>query len=384
MLAMFAMFSPLSIDIYLPAMPIIEQQLNTNITQVQLSLSMFLFGLALGQLLYGPLSDHYGRRWVLISGLVLYVVAGVFCALAASIEELILFRFLQAFGGGAGVVIARAIVRDLFQGNEMARAFSIISALTMLAPILAPVLGGNLVVWTGWRSIFWLLNVFGLICLLLAIFMFEESLPKDRRQRLTPLQACLGYIDVFRNSRATGYILCNFLGFGALFSFIADSPFVFMNIYGVRADHFGYYFGGICIGLTMLIMVSSRLTTAWGYQKMLARSLALRLVASVLLFCVTALGLGGLAGFIIMLFVTMSPTIVIFATSTSGALHYFPEKAGTASAAMGASGFAMAGLTGVLIGFLHDGTARPMAGLIFFFSLLSFISYWSLIGNKTD
>jgi DHA1 family bicyclomycin/chloramphenicol resistance-like MFS transporter len=234
--------APLSIDIYLPALPMLRQALAADEARTLFTLSAFFIGFAVGQLLLGPLSDRFGRKRPLITGLSVYVVASIACALATSISDVVLWRFVQAFGGSVVPTVVQAMVRDLYDRNQSARILSLNMLVTASAPVVAPLIGGQVLLWFDWRAIFWVLVGFGLVSLLAASAL-PETLGTSRRNEVHPLAMVLGYFEFLRSVRYVGYVACSTLYFCCLFAFIAGSPFVYIEYFGVPPQYYGFLFG---------------------------------------------------------------------------------------------------------------------------------------------
>lgn len=364
-LSVVAGLAPLSIDMYLPSFPAIREEFGATAAQVQLTLSGFIFGFALGQLCYGPLSDRFGRRPVLLSGICLYAGMTILCAVSDDIEIFTLFRFLQAVGGGAGAVLSRAIVRDRYSGAEMARAMSLMLTVILLAPMAAPVLGGYLLVWAGWRAVFWVLAVIGLAATLVVAFGMEETLPRNRRSAPGVRSLLRGYGAVLRHRGALGYILSGGLSFAALFAFLSGAAFVFIEHYGLPPQHMGYLFTFNVAGVMVGGWINSRLVVRRGVREMTTVGAALLSAGALALFVLVAFDVAGMWGAIAGIFAFTLPLNMINANSVAGALEHFPHHAGTASAVVGAARYGFGALSGICVGLLHDGTAVPMAAVIF-------------------
>ena len=364
-LSVVAGLAPLSIDMYLPSFPALGEEFGATAAQVQLTLSGFILGFAIGQLCYGPLSDRFGRRPVLLSGICLYVGMTVLCAASGDIEMFTLFRFLQAVGGGAGAVLSRAIVRDRYSGAEMARAMSLMLTVILFAPMVAPIIGGYLLVWVGWRAVFWVLAVIGLAAILVVAFGIEETLPRNRRSAPGVGSLLRGYGAVFGHRRALGYILSGGLSFAALFAFLSGAAFVFIEHYGLAPQHMGYVFTLNVVGVMAGGWVNSRLVMRRGVREMTTVGAALLFVGALALFVLVAFDVAGMWGAVAGIFAFTLPLNMINANSAAGALEYFPHHAGTASAVVGAVRYGFGALSGICVGLLHDGTAMPMATVIF-------------------
>lgn len=267
LLSALVAFGPLSIDMYLPSLPAIAADLGASDAQVQRSISGFLVGFCVGMLFYGPLSDRFGRRPVLLAGIALYLFSSLACALADSAGQLVLLRVLQALGGGAASVLARAMVRDLYPLGEAARMLALMHMVTMLAPLAAPLLGGYLMLWAGWRALFVVLALFAGLCLL-AVWRVAESHPPERRGG-SLAQAFLAYGRLLGDRRALGYVLCMGLAFAGMFAYISAAPFVFIEHFGVRAERFGWFFGLNILGVMLATWCSARLVRRHGPRPLL-------------------------------------------------------------------------------------------------------------------
>ncbi len=245
-LGIISAIGPLSIDMYLPAFGDISRSLGTSIASVQLCLTSYLIGLALGQLIYGPLSDHFGRKIPLQTGLVIYVIASIFCALATDIKFLILFRIMQAFGVSASAVIIQAMVRDRYNPNHTAQIFSLLILIVGVCPILAPIAGGYITNNFGWCAIFNVLVVSGAFCLLLSIYL-PETCPEDKRAPQINFKSIFKvYFKIVSDRHYLGYALCNAIMIAGVFCYVVGSPFVIIELYHIPKEHFGWVFGSKC------------------------------------------------------------------------------------------------------------------------------------------
>ncbi|MEP7274638.1 MAG: multidrug effflux MFS transporter, partial [Acidobacteriota bacterium] len=270
-------FAPLSIDMYLPSFPSLEVDLHASSTAVQFSLASFFIGLAAGQALYGPLADRFGRKKPLYVGLSLYVLASIGCAFAPTIEALIALRFLQAIGGCAGIVVARAMVRDLFDHRDSARVFSLLTLVLGVAPILAPLAGGYVLKYFGWRVIFGLLVAFGTFCLIISAIFLPETLPESARNvraKDNPVLSALRvYRQLFVDRRFIGYALAGGVAQAGLFAYISNSPFIFIKLYGVSEQRYGLFFGMNAFGLIAASQLNHRLLARLTPDAILSRAM---------------------------------------------------------------------------------------------------------------
>ena len=378
LLGILAAFGPASMDMYLPTLPTLAEYFATSTSNAQLTLSGFTIGFAVGQLLYGPVSDRLGRKRVLISGVALYCVATVLCAVATSIEGLIAMRFLQALGGGAGVVLTRAIVRDLYSGNESARALSLLLLVPSVAAFAGPFIGGQLLIFADWRSIFWLLVVFGVVALILTIWVLPETLPPGKRQSLSLARVLRECGHILCHRRAMGYMFCGAFSFAAMFAQLSGTPFIYIQLFGVPPEYFGFLFGINILGIMAGSWVNSRLVMRFGMRRMLFVGTSIALVGGLSLIVTASTGLWGLTGIVLPIFIFMVPHNITNANAAAATLEFFPQVAGTASALIGSIRFGTGAFVGALVGLLHDGTAIPMAAVIAGCAILSAASFWFL------
>jgi len=357
-------FAPMSIDMYLPAMPAMERSLATDAAAVQLTLSTFFLGLAAGQLVYGPLSDRFGRKRPLLAGLLLYIAASAGCALAPTVETLIGLRLVQSLGGCAGVVIARAMVRDLFEQQQAARMFSLLVLVMGLAPILAPLAGSFVLELAGWRTIFWVLAAFGAICCTAAMLGLAESHPPQRRTTHGAAGAVRDYLALLRDRRYLGFALSGGLPSAGMFAYIAGSPVLFIEGYGLSPQLYGILFGTNAFGLIAASQINRRLLGRMASEAVLYRANLAAAGTATLLLLAAATGAGGLWGLLVPLFLYMSSLGFTMPNAQAGALAGQAARAGTAAALMGTVQFSSGALSASLSAALHDGGPLPMATAI--------------------
>jgi DHA1 family bicyclomycin/chloramphenicol resistance-like MFS transporter len=355
---------PLSIDMYLPALPEITRSLHAEDAAVQLTLTAVVAGLALGQLVAGPLSDRIGRRRPLMIGLLSYSAASLLCALAPSVLALTGLRFLQGLTGGAGIVIGRAVVRDLYSGAAAAKLFSSLMLVTGLAPILAPVIGAQVLRFTAWQGIFVVLAGLSLAIVTLATVALPETLPPERRDRgglAGTLQTMRGLLT---QRSFLGYALTAALAFGALFAYISGSPFVFQDIYGLSPQAFSLAFGVNGLGLVAGSQINAHLVGRYGPAYLLRRALLVITTSAATLLAVVLIGDLGVWPVIITTFLVMSSLSFVMPNSTALALADHAKVAGTASALLGVVQFLVGGLAAPLVGLGGTGSAVPMAAVM--------------------
>lgn len=359
-------FSAMSIDMYLPAFPQMSRDLHVPLSTVQLSVSAFLFGSALGQLFYGPLADRWGRRLPLLMGLSLYVAATIGCALVKSGEALLYWRIAMAVGGGAGMVISRAVVRDLYDTTEAARMFSLLMLIMGIAPILAPIGGGQLLLVTGWRGIFGFLAIFGLISLFAAAVGLPESLPSERRHRRSMGEMLKVYWHLVKNRHYLRYAAALGCVAGVNFAYISGAPFVFIELHGVSPQQFGYFFAVNAFGLIGASQVNRALLRRFTPQQIARAAFMVNALSGILL---TACGYTGFGGFRVQglfIFTCLCMTGLLYPNITALAMAPFDKAAGSASALLGTIQYTLGASGGALVGLFHNGTALPMTATMAF------------------
>jgi len=353
-------FSSMSIDMYLPAFPQIARDLGIPLGMVQLSISAFLFGSAGGQLFYGPLADRWGRRVPLLVGLTLYVASTIGCACVHTGEGLLFWRVVMAVGGGAGMVISRAVVRDLYDTAEAARMFSLLMLVMGAAPILAPLLGGQLLLITGWRGIFVFLGVFGLLSLLAVAFGLPESLPPERRIRRSSAEMIAVYGQLLRNHQYVRYAVALGCIAGVNFAYISGAPFVFIELHGVSPQHFGLLFGANACGLIGASQINRRLLRRFTPRRILGIAFTITAATGVLLTAAVLTGTGGFPAQALLIFICLCMTGLLYPNVTALAMAPFDKAAGSASALLGTIQYTLGATAGALVGVFHNGTAVPM------------------------
>lgn len=356
-------FAPLSIDMYLPAFPSLAADLHAGPSAVQLTLTACLVGLAVGQLLVGPLSDTLGRRRPLLVGLACYTVLSAACLVAPSVWALAGLRLLQGFGGSAGLVIATAAVRDRYAGVAMARYLSTLMLVNGMAPIVAPLVGSQLLRFTSWRGVFVVLTGVGLVLLVACLLWLDESLPPDRR-RAGSLRDTLRSFGVLTRDRTfVGYALAGGLAFAAMFAYIAGSSFALQDIFGLSPQQFGLVFGTNALGIVAVGQLNRWLVDRYSPHRLLAVGLGAACVGGVLVL-VSVLAGWGLPALLPGLFAVVSAIGIILPNTRALATVDYPDLAGTSSALLGVYQFAVGGVVAPLIGIGGTGTALPMVAVI--------------------
>jgi MFS transporter, DHA1 family, multidrug resistance protein len=361
-LGMLSTFGPISLDLYLPVLPALAAELDASTSAAQLTLTSCLVGLAVGQLIAGPLSDRYGRHRPMIIGLVAYALASLLCAFAWSVSVLIVLRLIQGLAGGAGLVIARAVARDLYEGHRLAIFFSRLVLISGLAPVIAPVLGGQLNRVMSWRGIFGVLGVIGIVLLAAGLFGVRETLPASRRVRGGLGATLRGFGQLFRDRFFVGVALGSGLAGASMFAYIAGATFVLQRIYGLSPQGFSLAFGVNSLGIMTAAQLSARLIRRWSPLRILSVGLLVNLAGALGLLITVLLGLG-LAFLLPSLFVMVSAIGLILPNATALGLSGHADQAGTASALLGLLQYVIGGLVAPLVGVAGERTAVPL-GLV--------------------
>ena len=365
-------FGPLSIDMYLPAFPAMAEDLGVSSEQIQLSLSVYFIGLASGQLVYGPLADRFGRRKPLLFGIGLFCVASLACALAPTLEWLLAARFAQALGGCAGMVVNRAVARDLCEPIDAAKAFSQLMLIMGVAPILAPLAGTALLGLAGWASIFWFLTVFAGLFALAVYFFLPETLPPHMAP--PPLRSAFGrYIGLLREPLFMFHALTGGVAMAGMFAYISGSPYVFLELYKVPVEQYAWLFGSIAACFILSAQLNSRLLRRWSQLALIRGTTFIYMLATVTLLLAAWLQVESLWLFLPPLVLSVAIISQVLPNASACALAGHGHQAGIASALMGTMQFAIAGITSAAVGMLHDNTAVPMAGVMAVCGLLTVV-----------
>ncbi len=355
---------PLSTDLYLPALPTLAQAFATDAARVQLTLSVFLAGFAVAQLFYGPLSDRYGRRPVMLFGLALYFVSSLACMLAPGIDTLILARFFQALGACAGPVLGRAIVRDVYGPVQAARVLAYISGAMAIAPMIGPLLGGWLTVWFGWRANFAALTLFSAVQVAATFMLLGESNAHRDPEATRPRRIAGNFGDLLSARLYLGYLLCFSFAYAALFSFISGSSFVLIELHGLSPQWYGASFGFVVTGYIAGTVASGRLTLKLGPPRMVLMGALLGTAAGTLMAVLALTGVHSVWAILLPMVVFMVATGLVMPNAIGGALAPYPKMAGAASALMGFVQMSLSALVGIAVGHAYAGTAIPMATAI--------------------
>lgn len=361
-LASLSAFAPFATDMYLASFPLLAKSFDTDLGTVQLGLSVFFLGLALGQLFYGPLIDRFGRKPPLLAGIVLFVATSLLIAVAPSIESFIALRFLQAVGGCAGMIASRAIIADLFPEQEAARVLSLIMLVMGLAPIVAPILGGYVIAIAGWQAVFIFLALFGIACLLAVQWGLSETLPIHHRRSEHPVRVLNTWWRLLTTRDFIVPTLTGGLALAAMFAFISGSPSVYMELHGVSQEHYGWLFGINAVGMILAAQLNRVLLSRIGLRVILTMSLAVMVSAAVALVVLPTTA--SLALLVTLLFVCLANMPLIGANATVLAMTASGLHRGGGSSIIGVLQFGLASLVSAAVGLLHNGTALPMTGAI--------------------
>ena len=377
-LSMLSAFAPLSVDMYLPSLPTLAKVYDVNEATIQLTLSSFLLGFASAQLIHGPLSDRLGRKPVILIGIIIYITATVGIIFSKKIEILIIFRFFQAFGGSAGPVIARAIVRDTFSKNKSSQILSILFLVMSMAPLLAPFIGGQILYYFSWKHIFWLLIIFSIFCFIATINL-KESLPKSSRAKINLSTIIKNYRELLLNKIFMGYAFCMSFAFAGMFAYISGSPFFIIDYYKFSPQVFGGFFFVNVLFLIIGSAINALYVKKIGSDKMLLIGSIVSAIFGVLIL-INILIFPDI-NFIILIFITLfMPSVTITgANATASALNLFPKNIGSAAAALGAIQFTVGGISGYIVGELYLHTFFSMGFVIGICGILNLSTYFFVL-----
>lgn len=356
-------FGAISTDMYLPALPALSTAFHVGQDRAQLTLSFFLLGFGLGQLIWGPMGDRYGRRYPVMAGIALHLIGSAGCALSGSIDQMIAWRFIQAFGACAAPVLARAMVRDLYGREQSARMLSILMLVMGVAPLVAPLLGGQVLLFGNWRDIFWVQAAFGLVGLF-GVITVAETLPPQKRTSLRVVGAMFSYVELITNARFLGYALIGGAFYAGIFAYLAGTPFAYIAYYHVPPQFYGLLFALNIAGMMVANLVNSRLVLKLGFDKLLRIGTIIAAAAGTAVAIAGFTGFGGLLGLVCAVFFFVSMLGLVTANAMAGALAAFPHRAGTASALAGAVQFASGALSSAAVGWFADGTPWTMAWIM--------------------
>ena len=373
-LGLLAMLMPLSIDMYLPALPVISAQFGVPAGSAQMTLSTYILGFALGQLFYGPMADSLGRKPVILGGTLVFAAAAVACALAQTIDHLIIMRFFHGLAAAAASVGINALMRDIYPKEEFSRMMSFVMLVTTIAPLVAPMAGGAVLVWFSWHVIFWILALAALLASAMIFFFIDETLPVERRQKFHIRTTIGNFASLFRHKRVLSYMLASGFSFAGMFSFLSAGPFVYIELNHVSPQHFGYYFALNIVFLFIMTIINSRFVRRVGALNMFRAGLWIQFVMAIWLVVSAFLGVGfwalvvGVAAFVGCVSMVSSNAMAVI-------LDEFPHMAGTASSLAGTFRFGIGAIVGALLSMATFTTAWPMLWAMAFCATSSILFY---------
>jgi len=373
-LGLLAMLMPLSIDMYLPALPVIAQQFGVPAGSAQMTLSTYILGFALGQLLYGPMADSIGRKPMILGGTLIFAAAASACALAQSIDQLITLRFFHGLAAAAASVVINALMRDIYPKEEFSRMMSFVMLVTTVAPLLAPMIGGAVLVWLSWHAIFWILAIAALLASLMIFFFISETLPVERRQPFHIRTTLGNFATLFRHKRVLSYMLASGFSFAGMFSFLSAGPFVYIELNHVLPQNFGYYFALNIVFLFIMTIINGRFVRRVGALRMFRAGLWIQFVMALWMVLSAAFDVGfwalvvGVAAFVGCVSLVASNAMAVI-------LDEFPHMAGTASSLAGTFRFGIGAIVGALLSLATFNSAWPMIWSIAFCATSSIIFY---------
>ena len=373
-LGLLAMLMPLSIDMYLPALPVISAQFGVPAGSAQMTLSTYILGFAIGQLLYGPMADSIGRKPVILGGTLIFAGAAVACALAQSIDQLIVMRLFHGLAAAAASVVINALMRDIYPKEEFSRMMSFVMLVTTIAPLIAPMVGGAVLVWFSWHAIFWILAIAALLASAMIFFFIDETLPAEHRQKFHIRTTLGNFASLFRHKRVLSYMLASGFSFAGMFSFLSAGPFVYIELNHVSPQHFGYYFALNIVFLFLLTIVNSRFVRRVGALNMFRTGLWIQFAMAVWLVVSAYFDIGfwalvlGVAAFVGCVSMISSNAMAVI-------LDEFPHMAGTASSLAGTFRFGIGAIVGALLSLATFNTAWPMLWAIAFCATSSILFY---------
>lgn len=372
-------FGPLSIDMYLPSLPLLAQDLGSSIQSVQHTITIFLFGFSLGMLVYGPLSDQFGRKKLLQIGILIYIIATFGCALSLQIEQLQLFRLLQAIGGASASVLSRALVRDLYHNDEIPKVLSLMHIITMIATLIAPLLGAWITTLLSWNGVFFFLFIYAILCSIWVRVSIQTT-----EQQSPPLGIWKNYHRVLSNRWAWGFILCNSFSFAGMFAYITASAFIFIDYYGFTAQQYAYIFGFNIFSIIIFTTINRHLLKHYNSYQLLIAMTLIAFSVGLYLAAITYFDLLSAWSLIFGLAVFVGVTGSMGANSIANLLKILPQQAGTASGIAVASQFAMGALMSYMVSLWFNNNHPAVMNLIICLcACLSLLSLWLTRGMKS-
>lgn len=368
------MLMPLAIDMYLPALPIIATEFGVSNGKVQMTLSTYILGFAIGQILYGPISDCQGRKPVILFGTLSFTLAAAACALSTSVEILINIRLLHGLSAAAISVVINAIMRDMFTRDDFSRMMSFVILVMTVGLLLAPIIGGELLTIFNWNSIFWTISLAGLVATLLVIIFIRETLPREQRQKFQFSATISNFRVLFQNKCVFSYMLASGFSFAGMFTFLSSGPFIYINLNHISPKNFGYYFATNIVCLFILTLINSYCVAYFRAQKMFFFGLSIQFITSLWLLIVLALKLSFIP-LVIGVSLFIGCMAMVTTNSMAVILDEFPHMAGTVSSIAGMLRFGIGAIIGGLLSFITFNSAWPMVLSIVFCSTSSLLCY---------
>ncbi len=380
LLAIIVALSPFAIDTYLPAIPTMAKYFQVDIHLIELSIPIYLIGFALGQLTGGPVSDNYGRRWIGIIGLSLFFAASIAIIYVSNVQQLWLFRFVQAFGGGFGLVICAAIVRDLYDGKDAAKIFTLIGFIMMVAPLIAPSVGSIMLQYFNWQAIFVLLAIYAIIQVFVIVIWVPET-KKLRKvggyEHLSLKQVLANYWAIVSHRSALPYLMCSSFVAATMFAFLTEISFLYIEYFDVTEKKFAWLFGLNIVSMMSFNRINHFLLDRWSPRKILRLGLMIQTSSATLLLITALINMESLTVTVILLMLVIGSFGIIAPNNMACYMSHFAKTSGTANAVIGSSQFALGAIIGLILTYLHNGTPFPMFGMIVLMAALGLLSfYW--------
>lgn len=382
-LGLLSMLMPLAIDMYLPSMPTIANEFGVTEGSVQMTLNTYVLGFAIGQIFYGPMADSIGRKPLILWGTLTFAGSGIACALTQSIEQLITLRLLHGISAAAASVVISALMRDIFtQKDDFSRMMSFVTLVTTMAPLLAPMIGGLLLLWFSWHAIFWTISAAALIGTLLVAIYIQETLPPSQRQKFHLRTTLHNFASLFRHKRVLSYMLSSGFSVAGMFAFLSAGPFVYIDLNGVSPQHFGFYFALNIVFLFLMTLINSRNVKRFGAMNMLRFGLLIQLIMGIWLLVVCIIDLGfwalvlGIAAYVGCIAMVSSNAMAVV-------LDDFPHMAGTTASLAGTLRFSIGALVGTLLSIAPVSSVWPMVGSITF-CIITAVSLYFYASRSRD
>ncbi len=360
-LGLLSMLMPLAIDMYLPSFPAMTGYFNVDEGRIQMTLNSYIFGFAIGQLFYGPMADSLGRKPVILGGVIVFALASAACAVAESIDTFIWLRFLHGFAAAAASVVINALMRDMFTKDEFSRSMSFVVLVMTIAPLMAPIMGGEMMRWFSWHAIFWSIALAAVIAVVLVSLFIRETLPVEKRQKFHIGTTLRQFATLFRARQVLFYILASSFSFSGMFSFLNAGSFVYIDLNGVSPQYFGYYFGINIVFLFIMTTINGKFVRQFGAERMLYFGIIVQFVMGIWLLTTTALNMDFWT-LVIGVAIYVSGIAMITSNSMAVILDNYPHIAGTVSSLAGTIRFSIGALVGTVLSMVPAKNAWPMVG----------------------